>query len=252
MTGVSSHELELYFCCIGGITFKPLSMGDPSGYLLFLISLQYSGSILRMTTLPLFIKILIRLTHTRLMSHMLFPWILQECCGFFSNFGSGLCRWVAICRTVPSYLRKQLRLNVSTPSLKWIISPASFSGEHGKSLIFLNWFVAVIFKVFFEKKAGAFLQILNRAVCFGFCPAPFPLAQTPAMLLLCYADVSWPISCTKDGLMGVLFSIIFQNRVIKIFSFLFPVSGLQWKGTGWAHEVCRPCGTQLGHRGNSF
>lgn len=123
-------------------------------------------------------------TNARLMSHILLPWILWECCDFFfSHFGTELCRWVAICRTAPSYLRKQLHFNVSTPSLKWIIPPASFRGEHGKPLNVLNWFVSVRgIQSFLWRERGAFLQILNRTICFGLCPALFPSALTPAML----------------------------------------------------------------------
>lgn len=47
----------------------------------------------------------------------------------FSSFGIQLCRWVAICSTASSYLRKQLCLNVSTLSLKWIISMDSFGSK---------------------------------------------------------------------------------------------------------------------------
>lgn len=187
------------------------------------------------------------------MSHILFLWILWECCDFFSNFGMKFCRWVAICRIAHSYLRKQLRLNVSTPSLKWIISPAPFSGEHGEVTDCLKLIRVCGIQSFLWKESRAFLQVLNIAICFGFCPVPFPLTLTPVMLLLCCADVSWSISCTKDGLMGVLFSIIFQNRVIKIFNSLFSVSGLICSGSAQAeYTKCRPCGTRFGHRGNSF
>lgn len=46
------------------------------------------------------------------------------------------------------------------------------------------------------------------------------------MLALCAADVSGNISFTKDGLMGALLKHYFQNSVIKIFNFLFALSGL--------------------------
>lgn len=220
--------------------------------LLFLNSLQYSGFILRVTALPLLIKIIIRLTYTRLMSHILFPWILWECCDFSPSFGTELCRWVAICRIAPSYLRKQLLLNVSTPSLKWIISPASFSGEHGKSLIVLNWFVSVAFKVSFKRKQSLPADF-KYSYLFWVLSCSFPLnsdsCNAAAELCRCFLAYLLHKGWANGSSLQHYFSKQGNKNIQLLVLCIWP--DLQWKCRGWVHKVCRPCGTKFGHRGNS-
>lgn len=52
--------------------------------------------------------------------------------------------------------------------------------------------------------------------------------------------------------MGVLFSIIFQNRVIKILNFLFSVSGLSCSGIAEHTKCADPVEHSLGTEGTVF